>query len=302
MNLVSTPAARVDALRSARTTFVAATVVRAERPTSSKPGDRAIIHTDGTIEGFVGGSCAESSVRIQALACLNSGEPVLLRVTPEGTASTPDPVGQVTVANPCLSGGTLEIFLEPVVPDPLVFVVGSGPIAAALAAAGPALGFDVRLGDGLLDPLPDDTAAVVVASHGRGEDDALRAALGADVAYVGLVASQRRGAAVLNGLGMCSGHTSRVHTPAGLDIGARTPNEVALAILAEIVATRPRPERNDAPVVPAAATTAVDRVCGMKVAMVPASLSVDHEGSTVWFCGSGCRDAFVADPTRYTGN
>lgn len=294
-------AVRAADLRSARTPFVEAMVVRAERPTSAKPGDKALVHGDGVIEGFVGGTCAESTVRIQALECLATGQSVLLRITPD--AAVPpgyvDGDGQVTVANPCLSGGTLEIFLEPVVPAPLLAVVGAGPVARALVAAAPSLGFAVaEVAEG--GELSPDAAAVVVASHGRGEEVALSAALEANVAYVGLVASRRRGEAVVAGLPFCDGHRSRVHTPAGLDIGAKTPAEVALSILAEIVSLRPRMERTPS-VAPLAAVTATatDPVCGMSVAMVPASLHSDIDGATWWFCGSGCQAAFVDNPARY---
>lgn len=295
-------AARAAGLRLARTPFVEAMVVRAERPTSAKPGDAALVHADGLIEGFVGGTCAETTVRIQALQCLASGESVLLRITPDGSVPSGfvDGDGQVTVANPCLSGGTLEIFLEPVVPAPLLAVVGVGPVARALVAAAPSVGFAVaEVAEG--GEVPLDVAAVVVAAHGRGEEAALSAALEANVAYVGLVASRRRGEAVVAALPFCDGHRSRVHTPAGLDIGARTPAEVALSILAEIVSLRPRVERSPAASVPLAAvtSTAVDPVCGMSVAMVPASLHSDHDGTTRWFCGSGCRAAFVDNPARY---
>ena len=120
-------ARRAEELRHERVPFVHARVVFAERPTSAKPGDEAVIYADGTIEGFVGGTCAESTVRAQGLALLDSGEPLLLRITPtheagsvpEG-ASAPTAVDhRLTVHNPCLSGGTLEIFMEPVVPAPL---------------------------------------------------------------------------------------------------------------------------------------------------------------------------------------
>ncbi len=131
---------RVSALRAERQPFVVATVVRAERPTSAKPGDAALVLADGTVDGFVGGECAEASVRAQALATLASGEPVLLRVTPE---PAPDVQGTVTVHNPCLSGGTLEIFLEPSVPPPLLVVHGRAPIAAALAGLAERLGWAV---------------------------------------------------------------------------------------------------------------------------------------------------------------
>ncbi len=295
---------RAQELRGQRAAFVSATVVRAEKPTSAKPGDSAIVLADGTIEGFVGGVCAETSVRATALNCLSSSTSVLLRIVPSGVDATADPVGVNTVENPCLSGGTLEIFMEPVVPPALVYVIGSGPTALALGRGGSSFGFDIRVLDTLPEPLPDDTAAIIVASHGRGEEQALTLALQADVTYVGLVASRRRAQAVLDGLDLCTGHTSRVHAPAGLDLGAQTPEEIALSILAQIVDERPRPARDtssaaDASNGPAAATMAVDPVCGMKVAAVSASYNVEHTGTSVYFCGPGCVDAFRANPAAY---
>ena len=120
--------------------FVHARVVLAERPTSAHPGDEAIVLADGTIEGFVGGDCAESTVRAQALTLLDSGESVVLRISP--TPEEPVP-GKLMAHNPCLSGGTLEIFLEPQRPAPLVAVYGDSPIANALAAVGAAIGYEI---------------------------------------------------------------------------------------------------------------------------------------------------------------
>jgi xanthine dehydrogenase accessory factor len=291
-------AERAAVLRTQRVPFVHATVVLADRPTSAKPGDEAIVFVDGTIEGFVGGTCAESTVRAQGIALLDSGEPLLLRLTP-----TPEPPseGRTTVHNPCLSGGTLEIFLEPVLPSPLLVVHGDGPIATALAGLASELGYETG---------SDVTgaAAVVVASHGRDEEEALAAALAADVEYVGLVASRKRGEAVVAELEVDEALRARVHTPAGLDIGARTPSEVALSILAEIVAERRRASgrpvtaeegSQETREVPAEPSTAIDPVCGMSVAAVDASLHLDHEGVRYWFCGSGCLRAFAADPGSY---
>jgi xanthine dehydrogenase accessory factor len=225
---------RVDALTSCRMPFVLATVVRAERPTSAKPGDRALVLPDGTMEGFVGGSCAESTVRLQGLRLLRTGQSTLLRITPTESSETVTE-GLVTVGNPCLSGGTLEIFLEAMFPPRLVHVHGDGPIARALVEVGRASGHDVRE---VTDPPPDDLAALVVASHGHGEEPLLEKALRAGVPYVGLVASRRRGAAVLASLDVTPEQRARVHTPAGLDIGARTPAEIALSVYAQLVASR----------------------------------------------------------------
>jgi xanthine dehydrogenase accessory factor len=297
--------ARAAALRAERVPFVLARVVRAERPTSAKPGDQAIVFGDGTIEGFVGGTCAESTVRAQGLALLDSGEPLLLRITPE---PEPEQDGMLTVHNPCLSGGTLEIFLEPEMPAPLLLVHGSTPIAEALAGLAEHLGFSVASAgaDDAADVV-SGAAAVVVASHGRDEEPALTAALAAGVAYVGLVASRKRGEAIVASLDVDEEQRARVRTPCGLDIGARTPAEVALSILAEIVAERRRASgrevADETPAAttgtPAAAGTATDPVCGMSVATVDASLHLDHDGARFWFCGSGCLRAFAADPTGY---
>jgi xanthine dehydrogenase accessory factor len=287
-----------------RVPFVRATVVRAQHPTSSHAGDTALVRADGSIEGFVGGSCAESSVREYGLRALQAGEPLLLRIVPgdavPGSAPAGVEPGAVTVANPCLSGGSMEIFLEPRLPAPRVLVVGDTPIAHALVALGGPLGFAVEptdAGPAGADavPRPDD-AALVVASHGRGEEPALTAALRAGVPYVGLVASRTRGAAVLASLDVPDGLRARVHSPAGLDLGGGTAAEIALAILAELVGERRAAARAAAAPEPA---TAIDPVCGMTVVAVAASLHLETADGVRWFCGPGCRDAYAADPTRH---
>jgi xanthine dehydrogenase accessory factor len=231
---------RVSALEAERVPFVQATVVRAGRPASVRAGATALVLGDGTIEGFVGGHCAEPSVRLHALRALETGDAMLLRIEPgDGEHAAAD--GAVTVHNPCLSGGTLEIFLEPRVPAPRVNVVGETPIAHALLELGRTLGYDVVACRGAdFEPSSDD-AALIVASQGRDEEHALATALDIGVPYVGLVASRKRGEAVVAELEVSDDDRARVHTPAGLDIGARSPEEIALSILAEIVATR-RPQ------------------------------------------------------------
>ncbi len=288
---------RASELRRTRTPFVHATVVRAAHPTSAHAGDAALIHADGSIEGFVGGTCAEASVRAQALGVLLSGEPLLLRIRPDA-ATTPDEPGAVTVTNPCLSGGTLEIFLEPHRPAPRVVVVGSTPVARALAALGGPLGLHVELTDGdSTRPDPAD-AALIVASHGRAEEPALEAALRAGVPYVGLVASRTRGSAVLAALDVSEADRSRVHSPAGLDLGARTAGEIALSILAEMVTERAATVPTPVGVEP---LTALDPVCGMTVGVSDSTLQAAYGGHTVHFCCEHCRTAFVAEPARFAG-
>ena len=229
---------RAGMLRDERAPFVVATVVRVERPASAKPGDCALVLADGTLEGFAGGDCAEATVRDQAQRQLAARTSALLRITP-GAGRPAEADGLITVPNHCLSGGTLDVFLEVVLPPMLVQVFGQTPIARALLEVGRAAGWDIRLS---VDPAPvgagltPGAGAVVVASHGGDEVPVLRAALAAGVPYVGLVASRKRGAAVLESLDLDDIERDRLHTPAGLDIGAHGPGEIALSILAEIVA------------------------------------------------------------------
>lgn len=223
---------RVAQLRRARTPFVHATVVRAQQPASAHAGDEAILLSDGTIEGFVGGHCAQNSVRKAALGALQVGESVLLRVLPDGDVHYPEAPGACVVVNPCLSGGALEIFLAPQVPPPLIRVCGATPIAEALAGMCAALGYDVARDDDA-DFAP--ATAVVIATHGGPEAETILAALEAGVGYVGLVASKVRGQAILDELGLTEAQRRRVHTPVGLPIGARTPAEIAVSIMAEVI-------------------------------------------------------------------
>jgi xanthine dehydrogenase accessory factor len=227
-------AERAAQLQDARVPFVHATVVRAQVPTSAHAGDDAIVLADGTIEGFVGGGCARDPVRAAARDVLRTGEAVLLRVLPGGAPEFPDAPGASVVVNHCFSGGALEIFLRPVVPPVLVEVVGDTPVAAAVAELAAFLGWTARRVDP--DAVSAAAGAVVVAGQGDGDHEAVRTALAAGVGYVALVASKRRGAAVLDALNLSPADRPRVRTPAGLAIGARTAQEVALAILAEAVA------------------------------------------------------------------
>jgi xanthine dehydrogenase accessory factor len=324
MNASSGSAATGDG-SGQRAPFVAATVVRAQSPTSVRAGDSAIVRPDGAIEGFVGGTCAEASVRLYALRAMASGEPLLLRILPGAAEMHPEVAeGAVKVKNPCLSGGALEIFLEPHLTPPTMRVVGVAPIAVALADLARRVGYAVESGPAEdAEPSPDD-AAVVVAAHGHDEERVLTAALRSGVPYVALVASEVRGEAVRESLDLSDEDRARLHTPAGLEIGAESPEEIAVAILAEIVALRPsegsravtRPslgetaaservrQADKAPAEPPTAApapvvisteTAVDPVCGMEVAVSEASIHLERGGELHYFCSEGCRDTFSAE-------
>jgi xanthine dehydrogenase accessory factor len=279
---------RIAELVAQRRRFVHATVVRAQCPTSARPGDAAIVLPDGTIEGFVGGQCAEESVRSAALDVLDTGESTLLRILPDGSDTFPDTPGAVTTVNPCLSGGAIEVFLDPKVPAERIVVVGATPIADALVQFGGPLGFE-------MDQRADRTegaTAVVIASHGRDEEETIRAALDAGVGFVGLVASRTRGAAVLESLDLDPAERGVVHSPVGVDIGATTAEEIALSILAALVraisaagleAAKPADE-------PGRPASAVDPICGMTVTLGDDTPTLSHDGVDHWYCNVGCRE------------
>jgi xanthine dehydrogenase accessory factor len=298
-------ARRSEELGAAREPFVTATVVRVEHPTSVEPGSVALVLADGTIEGFVGGVCAEHSVRAYSLQALRRDAPIMLRIVPDSDAdAAPEGAevsnedGVVTVANPCLSGGTIEVFLEPAPPAPRVLVVGDTPIAEALVRIGPEVGLEMARGDRERIRPAEGDLGLVVAAHGRDELGPLRRALEAGVPYVGLVASEKRGAGILAELrdgGVAEDLLDRIDVPAGIPIGSHGAGEVAVSVLAKIVSVR-RSEGAGAADAPAIHTPgiAVDPICGMTVAAVDSTLSVERDGETVYFCGEGCRSEFEA--------
>jgi xanthine dehydrogenase accessory factor len=297
-------ARRAEELAAQGAAFATATVVRAQRPTSAHAGDVALITSDGNIEGFVGGICAEHSVRLFAWTAMKSGEPILLRILPTeeevAVHQEAQQDGAVTVLNSCLSGGAIEIFLEPTLPTPRVNIVGSKPIAAAIEQLGPQFDLDIAaVGDNPAE-LREGDLGVVVAAHGKGELEALRAGLEADLPYVGLVSSPKRGAALLQELreaGVPEEQLERVDYPAGLDIGARTAPEVALSILARLIETRYGDKYSPplrSPSAEAPPTFAVDPICGMTVTMAEDTPHLEHDGETVWFCREACKTEYAA--------
>jgi xanthine dehydrogenase accessory factor len=297
-------ARRAEELAAQGAPFVTATVVRAQRPTSVQAGNVALVTSDGSIQGFVGGVCAEHSVRLYSLKVLEAGEALLLKILPDGPEDAEEGAGaemdreegSVTVANPCLSGGAIEVFLEPVLPQPRVLLVGHTPIGEAVARLAPELGLKVERVDGdHLEPLESDLA-LVVAAHGRDELVTIRRGLEAGLPYVGLVASPKRGNGLVEELradGVSEELLSQIDFPAGIDVGAVTPSEIALSLLARIVQVRRGGSYTPAYEAAAAApVTAIDPVCGMTVIPGPETPKVEHDGETVYFCRVGCKDEY----------
>jgi xanthine dehydrogenase accessory factor len=276
-------------LSAAAKPFALATVVRVVRPASTKRGDRGLVTPDGVLTGWVGGACSEPIVVREALRALASGEPRLVSIGPPGRGELPDDV--VAAESPCQSEGTVEVLIEPELPQPLLAVVGDAPAATTLVELARAIGWRVSEETG------DDADAIVVATMGHGDEDALAAALASGTGYVGLVASSKRASSVLAALreqGFGEEEVSRVRSPAGLDLGPCSQQEIAVAVLAELVAWR-----RTRPLAPEEIAEAMDPVCGMTVAIEGAREAAMYDDVSYYFCGPGCRRRFEADPSSF---
>jgi xanthine dehydrogenase accessory factor len=306
-------------LESRNESFALATVIQVERPVSAKPGDRAVITADGRLSGWVGGSCSEPIVVREALIALDDGEPRLVRIRPpDAPFERPQP-GVIVEVTTCESEGGVDVFVEPRLAKPHLVIVGSSPVARTLAELALTLGYRVSAA---LDtpservPAADDgfalselssaglrrQDAVVIATMNRYDDEGLDAALSSGAGYVGVVASRQRVdklTALVRSRGAQPEAIERVHGPAGFDLGPSSQQEIALAILAEMVAERhkveaARPEEFCEP--DAAPAQAVDPICGMTVPIVEGAITATHEGVVYYFCEHGCRKAFLKDP------
>jgi xanthine dehydrogenase accessory factor len=282
--------------------FALATVVWRQGPSSSQQGARAIITAGGDVRGWIGGACAEPVVIREAHEVIETGTARLLLLgSPEqfGYPAPPElPEGMRLVPIACSSEGALEVYIEPVLPVPHLVVVGSTPMAAALAEMAGSLGWRAEQIAG-----SDFTAAsltpqsfVVVATQGQDDESVLERAATARPAYLGLIASHRRGEAVVGYLadrGVDADVLARVKAPAGIDLGRTTHREIAVAVLAELVQMRATAPGHDA----AGQEHATDPVCGMTVNT--GGRSAEYEGRSYYFCCAGCQRAFEADPAAY---
>lgn len=304
-------------LRSAGIPFCLATVVRVEAPTSAKPGDKAVITADGRMVGWIGGSCSETSIRREAQAVLGEGTPKLVRIEPADEPARPR-AGEIVLSTTCPSGGTLEIFLEPQLARPQLVAIGRSPAARTLiqlaatvgfrtCAAHPGAGRDEFPAADLVLPGLDLTTAgigpdswIVAATMGHYDEEALDAALRTSAGYVGLVASRRRRDAVVQALrrrGWPGDALATIVNPAGKMLGD-APEEIALFILADIVARRNRREHRPTSLEPEVASRplfATDPVCGMAVEIAGAL----YRSGDVYFCGPGCLGAYQTHPESY---
>ena len=319
-------------LRNTGSPFAIATVVRAERPTSAKVGAKAIITEDAKLDGWIGGSCAEPTVKREAKKALQDGQPRLIRLCPPEKLGQAPQEGVIEIALTCISGGTLEIYIEPQLAQPHLVVIGHLATAEALVSLGKGLGWRVSLmgldvtrerfpnPDFVLDELDFSKLSitkntyVVVASHGNYDEDMLIAALQSEAPYVALIASKKRASAILHYLhesNLTQEQIARLKYPAGLDFGAVTPEEIALSILAEIIQRRrqspvssslisnPLGSTLELPIAQPPATEAIDPVCGMTVEIATAHFTSEYNGKTYYFCAAGCKRSFDKEPGKY---
>jgi xanthine dehydrogenase accessory factor len=236
--------ARAARLAAAAEPHALATVVNVIRPASTRRGERALVTPDGTLDGWVGGACSEHLVVRESLLALADGEPRLLRICPPGAAGDA-PADAVVAESSCASEGTIDVLIEPFTPAPLLAIAGDSPAARTLAELARTIGWRVS------EEVVEAADAVVIAGMGRGDEDALATALASGADYVGLVASARRAATVTGALrdrGVAPEKLARVHSPAGHDLGPASQEEIAVAILAELIQWRH--ERRPATVAP----------------------------------------------------
>jgi len=289
---------RAAELRVAGQPFALATVTLSQRPTSARLGAKAVITPDGALFGWVGGACSQPSVVRHAREALRDGQPRLVRLTPDDEGVERE--GIISLPMTCHSGGTLEIFIEPFIPEPYLIAFGDSPIAQALTALGSSLGFECQnpaQADSELALTANRRSFVVVATMGVEDEAALLRALELEPGYLAVVGSSRRFATLadyLRAQGVEDERIAAIRVPAGLDIAAETPAEIAVSILAQIIQVRaelrrqgeigvaPFDEHADAPRI------VIDPICGMEVDLATARHTLEVDGETLGFCCAGC--------------
>lgn len=301
-------------------TFAVATVVRCLPPTSGKPGDKALVYADGTLWGWIGGGCAQPVVVKEALKALADGRPRLVRISPSRNGAEE---GIVDYTMTCHSGGELDVYIEPVLPKPHLVILGRSPIAQTLARLAGVIGYAASavtqekaaedFGDAQLIAAKDMSLAkagvkpqtfIVVSTQGEGDEEALEQALKTEASYIAFVASKTKAAKVLDylkGKGIAAERLKQVRTPAGLDIHAKSPQEIAVSILAQVIQARGERKlpSTSSQLLPVISDEAKDPVCGMSVQTSKARYRSEYEGKAFYFCCAGCKESFDRAPSNY---
>jgi len=300
---------RAVELTNSGESFVMATVVWRQGPSSGQSGSRAIITSDGKLHGWIGGACAEPVLIREAKKVMESGKAQLVWLGQEADflgMHVPD--GVLTVPMACQSEGALQIYVEPVNASPQVTIVGRSPMAITLQQLIEVMNWRVQILDfaDFTTSMVNSSSVVVIATQGHGDEEATETALPAEPVYLGVVASRKRGAAVLSYLedrGFSKSQIDKVNLPAGLDLGRTTHREMAVSILAQLVQLRAAGSltQKSTPTLlqMAAPTEVIDLVCKMTVAAEKSNRPFDYEGTTYYFCAPGCRTAFEKDPSSF---
>ena len=309
---------KADELLLIGESFAIATVVRYEAPISGKPGDKAIIFADGEVWGWIGGGCAQPAVVKEALNALKDGRPRLVRISPSSSQEE----GIVAYNMTCHSGGTLDIYIEPVLPKPHILILGRSPVGQTLARLCRVVNYTVSVAapdaDQKSHPDADRVQAnlslsglkigqqtfIVVSTQGECDEEALENALRTEASYVAFVASKTKAAKALQYLGergISAERLKQVKAPAGISIGAGSPEEIAVSILAEIVQTnRARIlEQKGTAVLLAEKQKAKDPICGITVDVSAAKYESEFDGKLFYFCCAGCKQSFDKQPEKY---
>ena len=309
---------RASELEKRSIPFAIATVIDTVAPTSAKPMAKAIITIDGKMEGWIGGGCAMDTVIDEALHCLKTGMASVLRLSPEQLAD-----GNVSykkeVFLTCESGGTLEFHIEPVLPMTKLVIYGNTPTVKALSKMGEHLGYEVYalapgiskmdLPDGVIKKeefsIIEGQCVAIVATQGDGDLKALRAAVASKPEFLSLIASKKKTNTLLKQLeieGIEKDIIGSIKFPAGLDIGAITPQEIAVSIMAELVQQKRAVAQREEIILEVKDTEngkEQDPICGMLVDPQTADSFFEHDGVNYYFCCGGCKEKFEAEPAAY---
>ena len=309
-------------LLSAESPFAVAIVIRHEPPVSGKPGDKAIIRSDGQVWGWIGGGCVQPLVIREALNAMEEGSPRLVRISP--SAESDPEIGTVHYPMSCHGGGALEVYIEPVLPKPRILIFGRSPAAQSLAKLGKAVGYGI----GVVAPkasqenFPDadfigkeflpsqiknaSETYIVVATQGEHDEEALEQALSTNARYISFIASSAKAQKIIGFLaerGIPQEMLRRIKAPAGLQIGTSSSQEIAVSILAEIIQVKksrpPQVTRQEAPDLNTPPEITIDPVCGMTVDPAESTLKSDYKGRLFHFCCSGCQQTFEREPEKY---
>lgn len=292
-------------------------VVNRQIPSSGKPGDKAIVHQDGTITGWIGGGCTRGIVLKEAALAIQSGKPRLVKISPEGKQESTPGVKHYPMT--CHSGGMVELFIEPIMPAPSIIIMGKSHVAMALNGLSQAMGYNVTAiskgadehifpGAKIFEAYEDDMIGkdsfVVVCTQGENDELALLQAAHSSAQYIGFVASRKKANAVFQYMrehGISIDRLKGIKTPAGLDINAKTPHEVAVSILSEIIQTF-RDEASTGEVENVTLNNDkiyINPVCGVPVEKATAKHVINYKDKDVYFCCDGCKVQFEAEPDKY---